>query len=196
MSCPIGMNLLSCGYGNTQLQTAEVYVSSRPINSTTCECYNYFGMECRAWCTTGPLDFEIATLKSNGFFNVTCPKHKRVLGCHMSPTVQMNGKFEMWRSFYPLPDGFSCTCYDYYGASCIATCAANVINYQIAAVRAAGNVIATCQATGSIILGHGMQTFVTAPPEAFRTSAVVTNASSSCYDYFNTKCFALCGTLI
>ena len=32
--------------------SSEVYRTAIPINSTTCQCYDYFGANCVAWCTT------------------------------------------------------------------------------------------------------------------------------------------------
>ena len=131
VSCPSGMNLLYCGDRNSQTNDVEIYRSAKPINSTTCECYDFFGIECTAWCTTASLDFEIASLRSKGTFNVTCPRQKWVLGCHIDSTTFSNGNHEEWKSFYPSADGHSCICYDYFGASCIAACATNIKNYKI-----------------------------------------------------------------
>ena len=145
VSCPSGMNLLYCGDRNSQTNDVEIYRSAKHINSTTCECYDFFGIECTAWCTTASLDFEIASLRSKGTFNVTCPRQKWVLGCHIDSTTFSNGNHEEWKSFYPSADGHSSICYDYFGASCIAACATNIKNYKISTLQASGNVTAACK---------------------------------------------------
>jgi len=190
------MTLLSCGNRNSQTQNIEIYRSTKPINSTTCECYDYFGVECTAWCTSAAMDFELAFVRSKGSFNVTCPKQKKVLGCHISPTVQQNGAAERWRSFYPSLDGYSCSCYDYFGATCLATCATNIRNYEILAVQDAGNVTSTCKGLDSKVLGCGKQTFPTSRAEYYPVASVLTDTSCVCYDFFNTKCFAICGSIV
>ncbi len=111
------------------------YRSIKPINSTTCECYDYRYARCIAWCTKLPVkNFEIVTEKSSGMFNVACPNGTNVLGCHIDPTIQWYGDYDCCRNFYPIDDGTGCTCSDYYGADCIATCASDINDYEVVSV--------------------------------------------------------------
>lgn len=134
-SCPDGTALLSCGSQNYEAFYAEVYRSFKPLNSTTCDCWDYYSLICIALCTAKPVnDFQLVTTFSVGNFSATCPVGKRVLGCHLSPN-RLNPQHDSLRSFYPTSDGLSCICLDLYGANCIATCASNVVDYEITTVQ-------------------------------------------------------------
>ena len=51
---------------------------------------------------------------------MSCPSDKKVVGCHLKDG------HDKWKSFYPNPDGQSCSCSDSIGADCIASCAAGI----------------------------------------------------------------------
>jgi len=53
----------------------------------------------------------------------------QVLGCHMN--APRNDKMEKWPYFYPLVNGTGCSCYNYYGAYGIASCASNIRNHEV-----------------------------------------------------------------
>jgi hypothetical protein len=49
--------------------------------------------------------FEIVTSFSKRWSDAACPTGKKVIGCHLYPTIQSNGYYEVWRDFLPLTDG-------------------------------------------------------------------------------------------
>lgn len=137
VSCPAGTSLLSCGSRNFETFYKDPYRSTKPLNSSTCECRDSSGLICIALCTTRPvMDFQLVTAFSKGTFKVRCPTGKRVLGCHLSPNM-LSTKYYGNRTFYPSADGQSCTCFEMMGGSCVATCASNIADYEIAAVQSA-----------------------------------------------------------
>jgi hypothetical protein len=63
------MSLLSCGYDNVLSQNWDAYRGVRPVNSTSCECYDTDGISCVAWCTnTSVSGFEIAAKGGSAIF--------------------------------------------------------------------------------------------------------------------------------
>ncbi len=73
LTCPVGYQLLSCGTENSQRNINEDRRYFKPIDSRTCECYDYFGVNCVAWCTTLPLNgYEIKTVTKSGVFPSDC----------------------------------------------------------------------------------------------------------------------------
>jgi hypothetical protein len=81
------------------------------------------------------LVLQIVNTQGSRVFKAVCPAGKQVLGCHIDPR---NSQTENWRYWYPATDGSSCTCYDYYGAKCVATCASNINNYEVVSVSGSG----------------------------------------------------------
>ena len=190
------MTLLYCGNKNTQTDNAEVYRSAKPINATTCECYDYFGEECNAWCTAAPVkDIEIPSTTSNNTFKATCSGGRLALGCHIS-LLQDKSK-DYWPAFYPTDGGSSCTCFHTYGAQCLAMCASNIANYEINEVVGNGTVIASCKLPGNTVLGCGSDA-VRAQlkgPETFKTTRVSSSNSCECYNRYLVNCYSVCGQL-
>ena len=191
-SCPSGMNLLSCGLDNTQTGTLEWYRSAIPISSTTCECYDFWGASCIAWCTNVPINnYEIQNVHGSGFFTATCPAGKQVLGCHLDPTALL---VEDWRRWIPSSDGKTCTCYDYFGANCVASCASNINNYEVVSVKGSGVVRVGCTKPNNVILGCGSDPEGDSNKERFRTT-FPQSGYCQCYDAYGTVCYAVCGTI-
>ena len=196
VACPTGMNVLYCGDRNTQTNNIEIYRSAMPLNATTCQCYDYFGEECNAWCTAAPVkDVEIPSTTSNQTFKATCSSGKLALGCYLSPTQGLNK--EAWPAFYPTDGGSSCTCYHKSGAQCLAMCASNIVNYEINVVVGNGTVNAGCTIPGNTVLGCGSDAdHATAlGPESYQTTRVSGSASCECFNKFRVKCYAVCGQL-
>ena len=191
-SCPSGQNLLSCGLDNFQKNTIDWFRSSKPISLYACQCSDTTGVTCVAWCTNLPVNnAEIATSSGKGVFNVSCPAGKRVLGCHIYPN--MIGVDE-WRYWYPSPDGSSCICYDSFGASCIATCAANINNYEVVSIWGTSFVTASCSKANNQVLGCGSNPTGASAVENFRTTRAQ-SGSCVCFDSYGTRCYAICGQL-
>ena len=194
-SCAVGSQVLFCGDQNTQTLNRETFRSAKPLNSTTCQCYDYFGMQCRAWCTSAPVkNFQAVAVTSSGTFVANCPAGKLALGCHTNP-AQANP--EDWRIFAPNLDGSGCTCYDYFGTTCVTTCASNVFDYEVNLVIGSGNVYSGCKIAGNTVLGCGSDPDLpnTTGYEAFRTTGVVNSTYCMCYDYFHAKCYSICGKI-
>jgi hypothetical protein len=190
-SCPSGMSLLSCGLDNTQKNDEEVYRSAKPISSTTCECYDYWGASCVALCTNVPINnFEIKNIGGSGTFTATCPVGKKVLGCHIDP----GNKNEDWRRWIPSADGTKCTCYDYFGANCVASCASNINNYEVVSIKGSGFISVGCTKPNNAILGCGSNPDGAPQKERWRTT-FGQSGSCVCYDAFGTVCYAVCGTI-
>ena len=140
VSCTFGTSLLSCGSQTWKNVGREFFRQVRPMNSTTCLCHDDQGVTCIAWCTSSPVEsFLIAVVTSKGTFKVHCPLGKLVLGCHISPDFNTR-MTQLYRSTYPSSNGQSCTCYDYYGTDCIATCASNVFGYEVIKNSSTGNI--------------------------------------------------------
>jgi hypothetical protein len=78
VTCPSGFSLLSCGVENNQ-PLVEVWRHAIPTSPTTCECYDFYGAFCKAWCSTAISGFEIVSnLHQSGVFGVSCPSGKKV----------------------------------------------------------------------------------------------------------------------
>ena len=194
VDCPSGRSVLSCGNKNTQLQNREFYRSTKPLSATTCQCYDKFGVECSAWCTSCPVrNFEISKVTSSGSYKAFCPSGKKVLGCYLSPLLDKS--YEVFPATFPSDGGSSCTCYHWFGAECLAICASNVDNYEINAESGKGFVISGCKKPGNTVLGCSAANGGNPSAEEFPTARVSGSSSCECYNRFSVTCFAVCGQL-
>lgn len=192
-TCPTGYQLLSCGMDNTQTSYWEEFRSSRAINSQTCECYDYYGMYCVAWCTTLPIKgFEVMVSHSSNIFSVSCSSGKQAMSCNIDPTTS---SAEVYREYYPSSSGGYCTCYDYYGADCITTCSTQVKNYEVVSAWGAGYITVTCTQPTNRVLGCGINPNGSPTYERFRTTRAFSGNSCRCYDGYGTNCYAICGQI-
>jgi len=194
ISCPSGYNLLSCGLDNSQKNIAEWYRSAIPISSATCECYDWWGVICEAWCTNVPINnFEIVTVHGSGVITASCPAGKQVLGCHIDPTALL---VDNWRYWFPSADGSKCICKDAFGADCVASCASNINNYEVVSVWGSGNspVTASCTKPNNQVLGCGSNPNGASNSENWRTTRAQLG-SCLCFDYWGTQCYAICGQI-
>lgn len=188
VSCPIGYNLLSCG--NDDNTSGEDYRRSRPVSSKDCQCYDYYGMYCVAWCTTMPVpSFEIARGNAGGLFSVNCPTGKQAMGCHISTT---SSRHESWRRHFPDKSGKFCTCYDYYGTDCLVTCN-TLTNYEVISAYGVGNTDVSCTDPINRVLGCGIDPDGSPWGDRSRTVRVINGNTCRCNDRSGTKCFAICG---
>jgi len=187
------MKLLSCSMGNTQFKFSERFRSVKPINSTTCECYDDTHARCIAWCTMLPINnFEIVESNSSGIFTVSCPFGKKVLGCHIDPMMYSGG--DTIRDFYPTNNGTNCMCSDVVAANCIATCASNLANYEIVNVSGVKHVNVQCTHPDNKVLGCGGSPIKDpASFEKWRAIQVYNETSCTCYDWYGINCYAICG---
>ena len=165
-----------------------------PISSSTCKCYDYFGMNCVAWCTSLPVSgFEIRSSSGSGLspFSISCSSGKQALGCHIQTTGSQS---EQWRRNYPVTSGTSCTCYDYYGANCFASCGA-ITNYEVVSVKSSGTFSVSCSDPANRVLGCGLNPDGSPGTEWFRYARVISATTCQCYDYYGTRCYAACGKI-
>jgi len=121
----------------------------------------------------------------------------QVLGCHAKYT---KGGNESYPHNYPLDNGTTCNCYNYYGAICVASCASNIRNHEVRHQYGAGEVpVKVSCSPGNFVLGCGIKPRHPTPGnhfEKWRTWAVKNVDSCECYDYFGATCYALCGQII
>ena len=143
MSCPSNLDVLSCGLENRRTERWEKYRMAKPVNSYQCECYDNFGVGCISWCTNlRIMNFEIIKVYGTGEFSATCTPGKKVLGCHIEPN--RNNPSDNWRYYVPSSDGSKCICKDNGGATCIASCASYISNYEVASAWGTGDVTVRC----------------------------------------------------
>ena len=125
----------------------------------------------------------------------------QVLGCHAKYT---KGGNESYPHNYPLDNGTTCNCYNYYGAICVASCASNIRNHEVRLQYGKGATRVACSA-GNVVLGCGIQpkdaksspilAIFGKKYEKWRTWAVRSIDSCECYDSFGATCYAICGQL-
>ena len=89
------------------------------MSSTSCRCYNYFGVWCYASCARNIRNHEIRQQYGTGNVTVTCSSGNFVLGCGLF--ARQTDDFERWRTF-AVKSRDSCECYDYFGVTCYALC--------------------------------------------------------------------------
>ena len=197
VSCPFGTSLLSCGSQTWTNVGREIFRQVHPMNSTTCLCHDDQGVTCIAWCTSLPVEsFLIAVVTSKGTFQVHCPPGKLVLGCHISPDFN-TGMSQLYRSTYPSSDGQFCTCSDDYGADCVATCASNVVNYEVTSnsQSVSGNPISSCQKSGNVALGVGYRIQPQVGDDDTPYGSIQDNTSCYCHYSKTIDCYCICGIL-
>jgi len=116
---------------------------------------------------------------------------------------------------YPDKEGKVCRCHDDRRTDCMATCASNVVDYDV--VSQYGKSVALAQCTGSsVVLGCGMQPAYGDDTEEvlnmedidderlskieneeprFTAWAVKDSTKCECYDDLGITCYAICGRL-
>ena len=99
VSCPAGYTLFSCGAGNIQQDSPDVFRFATPINNSTCWCRDNGGVGCVAYCRpVNPAGYEIVSASITGNGTAACPAGKKVMSCNIKPNG--NGA-EPFRKFYP-----------------------------------------------------------------------------------------------
>lgn len=196
VKCRPGYSLLSCGI-DTYETTNQVEFHRRvtPTSSNECLCYDYYnGARCFAWCTNAVKNFEI--VKSGyktGHVETFCPAKSKVIDCHIRP---QGNKPELWRAHYPLRSGAGCRCYDYFGAACYASCAKNIVNYEVITQFGRKDITVTCS-PNNFVLGCGMKPHGTTAgePDRWRVVRVPDGSNNKCYCYDRrgATCYAICG---
>ena len=99
VSCPPGYTLFSCGAGNIQQNSPDVFRFATPINNSTCSCRDNGGVGCVAYCRpVNPAGYEIVSANIIGNGIAECPAGKKVMSCNIKPT---GNAAEPFRKFYP-----------------------------------------------------------------------------------------------
>jgi len=198
VSCPAGMNLLSCNYetlvGNGT--RFDYYRGYKPISNQSCECNDYFGVTCAARCVDHPVaGFEIAVANGSGSLQAVCSAGKKVLGCHISPIFDTN-YYDPWRIWYPTDDGSSCACFDDVLAECYATCATDIKDYEIVSAHGGlKNIFVSCKIPGNVVLGCGQIADDSDFYEKWTKAFISSQTTCKCYNYFGVTCYAICGKM-
>ncbi|CAG0896757.1 unnamed protein product [Darwinula stevensoni] len=218
VSCRAGMSLMSCGMGNmdgvdstSHFNTNfEKFRHAYPVNSTTCQCYDYFGAMCFAWCSNAVQGFETVkvTIGSTNVTSATCPYGKKVIGCHVIPFQRV--PYHKLLSFYPNENGTSCLCHASDLSTCVASCASNVGSYEV--IEKPFNIIkklfykilgidheikARCSSPEKYVLGCGTEMLGLLDDDltgSYLTVHVTPSTSCTCFDRDAAKCYAICGT--
>lgn len=198
VSCPAGSALLSCGFDSIPSNNWDAYRGVKPLNATSCECYDSNGIGCMAWCTNQTMSgFEISVMGGSGVFQANCSSGKIVLGCHLSPAV-VPYVYDMWRKTYPSNDGSACLCSDFGKAECVATCSpkTNIRDYEVVSVHGAVTAVAvTCKVPGNSVLGCGQKADDSSKMEVYPTYHVSNQTACLCYNYIGVTCYAICGKI-
>ena len=201
ISCPAGYMLLYCGMRNTQTSQFFERRYAMPINSTSCECRDDYGMKCIAWCANKGLEgFEIAINRTSSPLNrnelmVTCPIGKLVVGCNLEPFIIEYHAFYSLRTCYPYNFGSSCFCHDFDGAKWTAVCALNIQSYEIAKKFGNFDVTVSCSRPNNVVLGCGIYVSGNEETTFWRHSYTVNETTCACYAEIFLQCFAICGFL-
>jgi len=196
-SCPIGMRCLSCFLANTQTSSIDKSRSANPRSPYACQCNEWYGAECIAWCTNVPIpNFEIIKVTGADQTYVPCTSGKQAMGCSL---LSSGSNVEQYKWMYPTANGASCFSYEYFGAEFYATCASNIVNYEVVSITGSGLVTVTCTQPGNVVLGCGSNPYkpwgYTTSADIWRVHRPLTQNSCGCTDAYGTKCFAVCGRL-
>ena len=161
------------------------------ISTTEGECYDYYGLDCYAICTSAFSPNEVKIINSNyskGSIIATCPSGYKVSGCglHIS---------DLNTSTYPdassSPLNTFCFCYSSSTHLCQAICIpANTytFTYTIVQEKSSDNFNVSCP--GSLqVLGCGYDP--TLFKEKFWFVYPQENACH-CYNYYGATCYAIC----
>jgi hypothetical protein len=125
VNCPQGYLVAGCAMQLSQTKE-EGYPYAYMTSQTSCACYDYFGVTCQAACVPASSiqsSYEIKSNYGTGIVEAVCPEGKQVMGCGYKPQTGVSSEC----CWYVYPSTDRCTCYDYFGVTCYATCA-NIYN--------------------------------------------------------------------
>jgi hypothetical protein len=119
----------------------------------------------------------------------------QVLACRISLPDQFTQP-QMHRTYYLYANSTGCSCYDYYGAYCVASCVSNVSNHEVRSVDGTGMVTAVCSSDNDL-LGCGFKPFPKSDAEFYLYNCVTakTNNSCTCYHSYGVTCYAIMWTV-
>ena len=179
---------------NTQTSIADTYRSANPLSPYDCRCNEWYGAECIAWCTNVPIpNFEIIKVTGSGQKYIPCTSGKQAMGC---TEISTTSSVEQYKWMFPTADGASCFNYEYFGADFYATCASNIVNYEVVSATGTGLVTVNCAQPGNVVLGCGSNPIgIASGPNIWRVHRPLTQNSCGCSDATGTKCYAVCGKL-
>jgi len=192
IQCPLGKDVVSCGMAESTVVPTEPFWNVYPLSRDTCHCYDYFGDNCYATCVArAAANFTTVEVTGTGTRTASCPSGQKVTGCGIKNSQHHREKYP---DVYPSSET-TCTCYNYYGATCYATCSANVGLYRIMNNYGTGHVDVQCPAE-TFALGCGMRDKTKSGPyEIYPGFWPKDLQTCRCYNYFGTTCYAICGTI-
>jgi hypothetical protein len=191
IKCSPGKVVMSCGMNMKENCQAEPFWNVYPSASDTCHCYDYGCDDCYATCVdASAADVVITTAHGSGVVQASCPSGYKVTGCGIRNSFD---KHENWPDVYPSSES-ACTCYNYFGSTCHATCSKNIGNYQI--VNQYGHSVDVKCPGQTFALGCGMrEQKKSGDSEAWPGFWPTDYQTCHCYNYFGTTCYAICGTI-
>ena len=194
VSCPPGWLLLSCGTESTHVTNFDPMRFAQAVNAQTCECYDLYGMKCSAWCTDKPLVDQVnnITLVQSGTTDSSCPLGSKLTGCGLKPVLLWDFSRNFWTNAHPVQE--SCSCTDYMGAWCVASCAVNIKKQEISSKTGLGRLFTPCQIPGNTILGCGINASIIGSGN-WPFANVLNQTLCQCFADFSYRCYAICGLL-
>uniref|UniRef100_A0A6B2L181 MACPF domain-containing protein n=1 Tax=Arcella intermedia TaxID=1963864 RepID=A0A6B2L181_9EUKA len=161
-------------------------------------CFNPHGEDCFGVCTDAFTVDDVIYKKAagSGTWDVTCPAGYKVASCG----IAAHRAHEGWPRSYPTSSD-TCTCYQYFGADCYASCvnATMARNHRIVENFGDQGIIARCPA-GTVVMGCGYN-----PPAGHSAEELwwvkpyrntgSTDSGCVCYNYYYANCYAICATL-
>lgn len=162
-------------------------------------CYDYYGVNCHAICTSAFNTSEIVIVNSDSTTGVSvamCPPNYLVSSCGIDLSQTSYEEFP-----YSLPNGNgSCTCYSYYEHVCQAVCLIkDKVNFQetylINEVTSTGVIQAYCP-DNSYVLGCGYKGQDSDSDEHEDYWYVYPEKKYCvCYNYYDVTCVAICANV-
>jgi len=121
VTCPPGYLVTGCAMRLSTGQS-ESWPHAYMSSTTSCQCYDNFGVTCQAACVPASKiqnSHRVESVYGTGVVEAICPDGTQVLGCGYKPQVGVNSEC----CWYVYPSIDRCTCYDFFGVTCYAVCA-------------------------------------------------------------------------
>ena len=93
-----------------------------------------------------------------------------------------------------ITDGSACHCFDFFGATCIATCAADIADYSVKTMTGKNEIEVKCP-SGTTVLGCGIKPYGYVGADFQRHLYVKNYQACTCSDTSGADCYATCGRL-
>ena len=197
VSCSVNQSMIGIGFKRTTTSGSyEKFPIYKLISTKEGECYDEYGLECYAICTSAftPEEVKIVdSANSTGYSYVECPSGYKVSGCglDLSPASTL----ESYPTSY-MVDTSTCLCYSYYKHQCQAICIPQKTflneTYEIVIETSSGNFNAACP--GSLqVLGCGYK--ASSSGAEYFWYVYPQENSCVCYNYYGATCYAVCADI-